>query len=185
MYVPQCSCNVRHGSISGPVLTPNIYMLPLGNIIRQHSINFHSYAVDTHIYIAMRPDDSGPIDVLLYCILHIKLQMGDNFLKLNQDKTEYSTFWSLHRKKNIAQLQSLHKPRVLTRTRRRAHITHILKDLHWPPVCFRTDFKTVVLVYKDGHGPTQLSGLCLAYEPSRTLRSSCADHSSLACALNF
>ena len=79
-------------------------------------------------------------------------------------------------KKNIAQLQLLQNSaaRVLTKTRKRAHITSILKSLHWLTVCFRIDFKITLLVFKapNGIGPTYLSDLLLSYEPSRTLRSS-------------
>ena len=64
--------------------------------------------------------------------------------------------------------------RVLTKTRGRAHITPVLKSLHWLPVCFRIDFKVLLLVFKclNGLGPSYLSKLLLPYEPSRTLRSS-------------
>ena len=75
------------GSILGPILF-NLYMLPLGDVIRRHGINFHSYADDTQLYIAMSPDDMEPIDCLLNCILDIKSWMAENFLQLNQDKTE-------------------------------------------------------------------------------------------------
>lgn len=59
-----------------------------GNIIKRYGINFHTYADDTQLYIAVSPDDSEPIDVLFSCILDIKLWMADNFLQLNQDKTD-------------------------------------------------------------------------------------------------
>lgn len=66
-------------------------------------------------------------------------------------------------KKNIAKLQSLQNSasRVLTRTRKRAHIAPILKCLHWLPVCFRIDFKIFVVLYKalSGLGPSYLSDL--------------------------
>ena len=63
-------------------------MLPLGDIIRRHGISFHIYADDTQLYIAVSPDDTGPIDVLFNCILDINTWMAANFLQLNQDKTE-------------------------------------------------------------------------------------------------
>ena len=80
-------CGVPQGSILGPVLF-NLYMLPLGDVIRRHGISFHSYADDTQLYIAVSPDDTGPIDTLLNCIIDIKSWMAENFLQLNQDKTE-------------------------------------------------------------------------------------------------
>lgn len=85
--VHRITCGVPQGSILGPGLF-NLYMLPLGGVIRRHGINFHSYADDTQLYISMSPDDTGPMDALFNCILDIKSWMAKNFLQLNQDKTE-------------------------------------------------------------------------------------------------
>uniref|UniRef100_A0A3B3C1C6 Reverse transcriptase domain-containing protein n=1 Tax=Oryzias melastigma TaxID=30732 RepID=A0A3B3C1C6_ORYME len=81
------NCGVPQGSILGPLLF-NLYMLPLGDIIRRHGVCFHSYADDTQLYIAVSPDDEESVNVLLNCILDIKSWMAENFLQLNQDKTE-------------------------------------------------------------------------------------------------
>ena len=251
-------CGVPQGSILGPTLF-NLYMLPLGDVIRRHGISFHSYADETQLYIAVSPDDTGPIDTLLNCILDIKSWMAVNFLQLNQDPTEVLvigpegkrekllpklkdlkpsqcvknlgvifdselnfiphiknvTKIGFYHLKNIARVRpflsqantevlmhafiscrldycnallsglpkkSIHNlqllqnsaARVLTRTRGREHITPVLKSLHWLPVCFRTDFKVLLLVFKclNGHGPSYLSDLLLPYQPSRVLRSS-------------
>uniref|UniRef100_A0A3P9JXN4 Reverse transcriptase domain-containing protein n=1 Tax=Oryzias latipes TaxID=8090 RepID=A0A3P9JXN4_ORYLA len=247
-----------------PSLAPcffNIYMLPLGNVIRTHNISFHSYADDTQLYIAMSPDDTRPIEALFNCILDVKFWMANNFLQLNQDKMEIlvigpeakrekqflklqelslsnsetvrnlgvifdskltfiphikqvvkTGFYHLKNlarvrpllslaniemlmhafimskidycnallaglpKTNIKNLQLLQNSaaRVLTKTRRRAHITPILKSLHWLPICFRIDFKILLLVFKclNGLAPSYLSDHLVRYEHSRTLRSS-------------
>ncbi|KAI4876402.1 hypothetical protein NFI96_021881 [Prochilodus magdalenae] len=59
--------------------------------------------------------------------------------------------------------------RVLTKSKRRDHITPILKSLHWIPVCYRI---VLLLVYKglSGSGPAYLSDVVQQYEPSRALR---------------
>ncbi|XP_029284776.1 uncharacterized protein LOC115006618, partial [Cottoperca gobio] len=64
------------------------YMLPLGNIIRNHSINFHCYADDTQLYLSIKPDETNQLAKLQACLKDIKTWMSSNFLMLNTDKTE-------------------------------------------------------------------------------------------------
>ena len=43
-------------------------MLPLGNIIRNHSINFHCYADDMHLYLSMKPGEINQLSKLQTCL---------------------------------------------------------------------------------------------------------------------
>ena len=78
-------------------------------------------------------------------------------------------------KKDVSRLQLVQNAaaRVLTKTRRRAHITPILKSLHWLPVSFRIDFKVLLLVFKSlyGNAPAYLNAMISRYVPHRPLRS--------------
>ena len=85
------SCGVPQGSILGPLLF-NLYMLPLGQVIKKNKIAYHSYADDTQIYIALSPNDYSPIDNLCNCIEQINAWMTQNFLQLNKDRTEIIVF---------------------------------------------------------------------------------------------
>ena len=71
-------------------------------------------------------------------------------------------------KKSIRQLQLIQNTaaRVLTRTKKVDHITHVLRSLHWLPVCQRIYFKILLLVYKarNGFGPKYISDLLPRYE---------------------
>uniref|UniRef100_A0A3B3QY49 Reverse transcriptase domain-containing protein n=1 Tax=Paramormyrops kingsleyae TaxID=1676925 RepID=A0A3B3QY49_9TELE len=62
---------------------------------------------------------------------------------------------------------------LLTRTRRREHITPVLAALHWLPVHYRIHFKILLFVFKALHGlaPSYISGLLKVHTPSRALRS--------------
>ena len=64
--------------------------------------------------------------------------------------------------------------RVLTRTRRCQHITPVLHQLHWLPVQYRVQYKTMLLTYRALHGlaPQYLTDLLPAATAGRTLRSS-------------
>ena len=67
-------------------------MLPLGNIIRNHGINFHCYADDTQLYISAKPDTIVTINYhksMEACLKDMdKEWMAHNFLLLNSGKTE-------------------------------------------------------------------------------------------------
>ena len=63
--------------------------------------------------------------------------------------------------------------RIITRQRKREHITPALRNLHWLPVRQRIAYKVLLLTYKCrvGKGPRYLSDLLTTYVPTRTLRS--------------
>lgn len=63
--------------------------------------------------------------------------------------------------------------RVLCGKKKREHITPILRSLHWLPVCYRVEFKVLLLVYKslNGLAPMYLSELLMEQKSARSLRS--------------
>ena len=63
--------------------------------------------------------------------------------------------------------------RLIRRTKKRAHITPVLRDLHWLPVVKRCQFKILVFTYKSLkiEAPSYISDLLNWYQPNRPLRS--------------
>ena len=62
---------------------------------------------------------------------------------------------------------------LITGVKRNAHITPILKNLHWLPVDKRIAFKILLIVFKCTHqmAPNYLKALIKPYKPNRDLRS--------------
>ena len=69
----------------------SLYTNPISSIIHSHSsINYHFYADDTQLYIALSPANfSHSIQKLKNCLNDIQNFMFTNKLKLNPDKTEF------------------------------------------------------------------------------------------------
>ncbi|XP_028454707.1 uncharacterized protein LOC114569086, partial [Perca flavescens] len=243
------------------------YMLPLGNIIRKHSINFHCYADDTQLYLSIKPDETSQLVKFQACIKVIKSWMTYNFLMLNPNKTEVIVLGPKHLRtslskdiatldgialassttvrnlgvifdqdisfnanlkqtsrtaffhlRNIAKIRNILSQndaeklvhafvtsrldycnsllsgcsnkslktlqliqnaaaRVLTRTKKRDHVSPVLASLHWLPVESRIEFKILLLTYKalNGLAPSYLEELLIPYCPTRALRSQNAE----------
>ena len=67
-----------------------------------------------------------------------------------------------------------HAARVLTFSRKRDHITPILKKLHWLPVSQRINFKILLVTFKalNGFAPAYLKDLLVPYSSARDTRRS-------------
>ena len=78
-------------------------------------------------------------------------------------------------KQSIHRLQLVQNAaaRLITGTRKSEHITPVLATLHWLPVCFRVDFKILLLTYKalNNMAPPYLTELLEPHIPGRLLRS--------------
>ena len=194
-------------------------------------VNFHCYAVDTQLYLSIKPEQCNQLSNLQACLEDIKTWMTRNFLLLNSDKTEVLILGPKHLRdtlsndrvalddialasnetvrnlgvisqkdaeklvhtfvtsrldfcnsllsgsssKSLKTLQLVQNAaaRVLTRTKKRDHVSPVLASLHWLPVKCRIVFKMILLTFKplNNMAPLYLKELIVPYQPTRALRS--------------
>ena len=74
----------------------SIYVLPLCYIIKKYGISYHTYADDTQLYLSFKNNSAESeayhIGRIQTCIKEIRLWIYQNFLKLNENKTEFIVF---------------------------------------------------------------------------------------------
>jgi hypothetical protein len=97
----QLDCNVPQGAVLGPEFFSD-YDSPVAEIFRRHNIDFHLYADDTQVYLAFDPcDEDDALSRLEMCLSEVRLWMAQNYLKLNDSKTEFIVLGTGHSLKNI------------------------------------------------------------------------------------
>lgn len=79
-------CGVLQGSILCPLLF-TLYILPLGQSLCRHDINFYCYMNGTQLYVPIKPGITNVAGVM-YCHAEIKNWMLKHFLQLNDPKSE-------------------------------------------------------------------------------------------------
>ena len=89
-------CGLPQGSVIGPFDFPP-YIAPVFAIAKKHGISIHMYADDTQLYFEfdVREEHAARLKMEA-CILEIRHWMSNNFLKLNEAKTEYMVIGSQH-----------------------------------------------------------------------------------------
>ena len=87
----------------GSVLRPQwfcVYTSPLREIILKHGLCYLAYADDTQLYISFNPQQEAAKECILQmenCVADIRIWMKQNYLKLNDNKTEFILIGSQHK----------------------------------------------------------------------------------------
>ena len=80
---------VPQGSILGPILFL-MYISEIEKIAKLYGLKLHMFADDMQLYISFQRNDIlSSISNIEHCLRHIKVWMSTNFLKVNEDKTQF------------------------------------------------------------------------------------------------
>lgn len=84
-------CEIYHGIPQGiilPSMLSNLYVKPLGQIIRSFGIGCHQYADDSQLYISLSKFPGHAVEVLNCCLAAMVNWLKVNILKLNPERTK-------------------------------------------------------------------------------------------------
>jgi len=74
--------------VLGPLLFA-VYCSPVADVIAHHGVQYHQYADDTQLHLAMRVDNTpARLSVLAECTTDVRRWYLQNGLQLNPDKSE-------------------------------------------------------------------------------------------------
>ena len=90
-------CDVPQGSVLGPGMFGD-YDSPVGDIFHRHGIQFHLYADDTQVYVTFKPGvtEAEALSKLEACLSDVRKWKAVNFLKLNDEKTDFLILGTKH-----------------------------------------------------------------------------------------
>jgi hypothetical protein len=80
-----CEYGVPQGSILRPFLF-SVYVSPIADVISSHGVQFHQYADDTQLYVAVKSDSE--VTKLEECTIAVRDWFTRNGMLLNPDKSE-------------------------------------------------------------------------------------------------
>jgi Reverse transcriptase (RNA-dependent DNA polymerase) len=95
-----CLSGVPQGSVLGPLLFA-MYISPVDNVIAAHRVHLHQYADDTQLYVALRPTDISPFDVVSHCVSDVLRWFLENGMLLSPNKTEVVLFGTRAQRKKF------------------------------------------------------------------------------------
>jgi Reverse transcriptase (RNA-dependent DNA polymerase) len=105
--VQSLETGVPQGSALGPLLFC-LYIAPLSRVIRAHGINYHQYADDTQVYIAVSKSNfQVKLTQLETCTASVHAWLQMNGLQLNPNKSEGIQFIATRGRDRVEDVTSL------------------------------------------------------------------------------